>query len=694
MPFFDDFKLTVQQLLLISSSSADPDIDNLEQAYKRVVKLIAQEFDPEIVSIFSTSLHKVSYSELRAFKKANFRDFSSLGRLKEEVESIQYSSASSSHDLVRKVQLETEIITKIKKLGNVFKQVITARLFDKLAEKFKNIDSTMRIYTDLSKLTATDVAAIISVYVDNIVESNWVISWRHSESYFQKSIQATEDAILQDDLENLELLTKGIYDQVLMAISNTPQFYQNTKGDWRILDSEMVSLELLSNANYNQIISKIDGSGQTGIGYVLENPPTPRSPATQVLDKLLTTWHAEFSRLLDINMSTYQQMLMLNDHDFLLRDIDNFFAERIQQKLPQSIKSLPCLDSLRRELSNQRSNYDVFSEEEEDLSAQISELEDQIEFGEQQRAMIDIESLTQRVTDSAAHHLKVERDDGEKWAQIFYTGLDHQRKYLSPSELKCLVAKYIEELQRRDWKKLDADTPGVLYAHLQVRRQEQNEMRSNAEGSLRINPTDDSDRHALSSTEIRDAVNRNAYIDTATGESAEIFRDIIIAANILVYGGGSAVNMLESITNRDVIRSALAEKIRCARAEKQEYRPSFAEIQAQHLEAIDAFVNDEVKFGRRDYIKNVLATLHSFVAGNIDLPAKQMAALQSSRIRDLVTRFSRKQDGLVSGYSDSLSNLGVTKVRKSPEQSDSEEYTEVQQAKKYLSAKAHFSGNV
>ena len=745
MPFFDDLKPAVQQSLI------DYRIDSLpHQSYLDLINLFVREFDAELVYKFSTVLHKVSYSELRAFKQANMHSLLSLKRSREEIAVLEGLDASVE-DLVRKVQLATDVSGKLKELKDNLKQAIVAGLFDKLADECRGLESTKHIFAALNKLKASDFALIISACVDDIVESDWIISLRLDDSYFQKSIQAAEDVVLQEGLENLKWFTNGIYDNTLMSISDSPKFYLNNSENWRILDAGMVDLELKSNISYRNIIQKID-AGQTGVDYVLKNLPSNSSPGTLVLDRLLRKWSDNFISLPNAVINMYEQMLMLNDHDRLLSFIDEFFEDRIQKKLPENIKKLPCLKDLQRSLTIKQRTYDAFSEEikalpqkvneqttlidslqrqkseyvdlnnilgkrkslqqveefarasidkqlldaEAELTtlkeraadvtkvlADIANLERQIEHGEQQRSAINIDDLAIRVGNSSAHYLRVERDKGTKWAQIFFVEEDSIDRYFSSSELKSLVKQYIEELQSREWVKWNVTMQGALAAHLLKRRSEQNEMRTNAEGSLRTNPNDGSDPHVLTPTEVRDGLNRNAYIDTAIADSAEDFRDIIIAANILVYGGGDSGSMLESINNRNTTRRVLAERNRASHVLKQQYSPNSEEIIAQHLEAIDNFVGYEVKFGNRGYIEMALKKLQDFLIGEtLQLSELQLGILSGSRIPALASTFIKRQNMWVNGCSESLSIFGFNKIRKHPDTCSSAENDANQHRKK------------
>lgn len=621
MPYFADLKIAVQQVL-------DTSTDNLsQQDYQRAINVFVREVDEDLVREFSNLLHKIFYEEIRVFKITHKHNNIKLKKLETELAHLQSLSGSAEY-LVKLVHLELELDAQLTELKASFRRIAVVQLFDKLQYHFTKDYSDSQVHTAFNKLSAEDFAVIISTITNNICNNGWVLSWRSQDSYFQQSVQKAQELFWRQDLESLDILMKRIYDQALMSIPETPRFCTNSTDEWRVLDAGMLEQELKSNGNYHAIISKIDNSGQTGIGYILDNLPTGRSLEVQILDKLLSLWHSDFLIEPGVHVSGYEQMLMLNDHEKLLVSMDKFFENCIQNKLPKKLNT-------------------------------------QLEEGEIQSAQVNVHDLITKVAAYAEDRLLNKLERGVSWANLFYSGEDTLEMHLFGDDFKNLIKQYIEDMQRRNWKNRDESADGLLVSHLQARRNAQSELRSNAEGSLRTNPIDGGDPHTLSSTEVRDAIDRNAYIDTAYGESAQDFCDILIAANMLVYGGLTPESILSAMSSRDVMRREFAEKNRAARAQKQSYRPSTEELKAEQLAFIDEFVDGKIKFGQADYIAKALVKLHSFLNGeSMQLSGRQISILENSKISYLVAKRVKRHGEKSNRYVDGLSKLGVNKVRK------------------------------
>jgi len=404
------------------------------------------------------------------------------------------------------------------------------------------------------------------------------------------------------NFENLKKIANRICDPALLSIPESPMFCLNSLGDWRIYDSNTIAAQVEADESYREIISEIDISHPSGVGYILEHPPINISIVDTILDKILAKWQACFDlHSLSIG-SDYEIQLEIMMHEELLTKLDVFFENIINSSMPQNLRNLLKL--------NVKTEKTLKA-----ISKQLDKLESS-KFREN------------------AFRLLIDRiDNNQYWKKLVTYTEDDLQAFVTKEELKVLLNHFISVMVDCKFIKKNQESFSLLHNHLNSRRLAQNELRTNADGSLKTQTTNPQELYSLSQTEIRDPSNRGAYINLTFIEDATDFRDIIVAATLLFDARFNIISIEEKILTRKFLLANLGAKYKQARDEKSNYFPTNDELLALDLEQIDDFVQDKYVVGGMDYINSAVSKLKSFLQGDkLGLSDSQLRIFQEHNL--------------------------------------------------------------
>lgn len=440
---------------------------------------------------------------------------------------------------------------------------------------------------------------------------------------------------VKKNLSNLNWLANIIFDTVSLDIPVSPKFCVNSAGDIKIFAEETISRQLMSDRNYQDTLKSIDESGFTGIGYILKNLPINRSEHLIVFDKILAKWSDSLT-INPLNCTDYYLQLTLFNHERLLSDIDNFFEKQIKNVVSENKN---------RELSVVR-----------DPRLPKKEL------------ILDVEKIKKESFIKAKTSIKSQSTTSLLWIKLLNFTTDNPDCAITEHEFETLINYYVDKMQDNNWQIIKRDSLGFLSQHLQVRREGQNELRFNAEGSLRTSGINSVESHILTSTEIRDPISRNHYIDTTTIEDAQDFRDIIIAANLRIRDGYDKASVKEKLNTRKNLRDRLVSNRRLAKIEKVEYYPTAEELEAMQLEDIDCFVESNSSGDNNDFLPAIMLKLDRFLAGErLSLSELQFTTLHTYNFPSLQPMSNKKNPKRKSDmHCSSLESFGFLRNKQEP----------------------------
>ncbi|ETO93955.1 hypothetical protein [Legionella oakridgensis] len=461
MPTLSAIKAAVQECLkertwLASAADGVDEAQATADTAKRIVCQLANRWQREAPKQdshiqFATFLQNTMAGIADKPDKHKKARISRYRKLQRELQTL--SSADSPDEAqMALIRLRMEIILEQGVSGRKswFEAELTRLIFDRLElllNKATVPPPAWAIF--LFEMPANDIAALIShVYYEMSLQK-----WRPYDAPQESSIYQWmyEEARIINSLsfsvaekERLFAIGNSLFDPILLSIATNPRFCRNNGGQWRLLDAETLEGMQATDEDYRTLIATIDGSGPTGIGYIMTALPAEESEVTQTLDIILGAWRARFPMAkFTAEEEDYDKQVVLYLHERWLDNIDRFLEKCIWQALPEEVRKIPKWEG---QLEEKEEHLGECPDDVAELPQQISALDEQRNALIVQREQLNTERVEAEEGEDEERLEEIDAQLEDLGEQL--TTLEQERDSLTETaESYATLRAEIEELQ-------------------------------------------------------------------------------------------------------------------------------------------------------------------------------------------------------------------------------------------------------
>ncbi|WP_133128511.1 hypothetical protein [Legionella nagasakiensis] len=455
MPTLAAIETAVQECLkrrtwLVSADDGVDEAQITREMVKRIVCQFANRWQREAPKQDS-HIQFVTFLQNMMARVANYagehkKAMSRYRRLQRELQ-ILSSADSPDEEQMMLIRLRMEVILEA---GHKtwFEAELTKLIFARL-EFFlnKTTASPPAWMKFLLEMPANDMAALVSHVCHDLIVQEWrpydapqtfsIYQWICEEA---RIINSLSFSIAEK--ERLFTIGNSLFDPVLLSIAANPRFCRNNGGQWRLLDAETLEGMQATDEDYRALIATIDGSGPTGIGYIMTALPAEESEVTRVLDNILEAWRARFPMVQFMAAATdYDKQVVLYFHERWLDSIDRFLEKCVWQALPAEVRQIPNWEET---LEEKEESLGEYPDDAAELPQQISVLHEQCHALIAQREQLDIERAGAEEGEERLEEIDTQL---EELAERL-TALEQERDSLiQTAESYAALRAEIEELQ-------------------------------------------------------------------------------------------------------------------------------------------------------------------------------------------------------------------------------------------------------